>query len=58
MTGSEPRAEIDAHDLIVRTACEAQDDQRYGSLTNPFILGLLTAAEIVEGRYDGRKWKR
>ena len=36
-------------DRLVDEARRALDDQRYGDFTNPFVLGLLTAAEIVQG---------
>lgn len=34
-------------DRLLDEAHAALDDQRYGSLTHPFVLGLLTAAEMA-----------
>lgn len=46
-TTGDSRAGEDVADCIVAEAIKAQREKRYGVLTNPFMLGLLTAAEIV-----------
>lgn len=52
----QPRAGEPGREAIVCEAERAQDDDRYGHFTNPFILGLLTAVAILDGTYNNGRW--